>query len=41
MSPHKRAIDEGGDGNLMMRPSRFITDLPKDLVEVWNVKSGW
>ncbi|MDB6006445.1 MAG: UvrD/REP helicase [Prosthecobacter sp.] len=29
------------DGDIMMRPSRFITDLPKDLVEVWNVKSGW
>jgi hypothetical protein len=36
---HKRAIDESDD--IMMRPSRFITDLPKDLVEVWNVKSGW
>ncbi|MBE7496071.1 MAG: ATP-dependent helicase [Verrucomicrobiaceae bacterium] len=29
------------DGDIMQRPSRFITDLPKDLVEVWNVKSGW
>ena len=29
------------DGDIMMRPSRFITDLPKDLVEVWNVKSVW
>ena len=29
------------DGDIMMRPSRFITDLSKDLVEVWNVKSGW
>lgn len=29
------------DGDIMMRPSRFITDLPKDLMEVWNVKSGW
>jgi DNA helicase II / ATP-dependent DNA helicase PcrA len=29
------------DGDIMMRPSRFISDLPKDLVEVWNVKSGW
>jgi DNA helicase-2/ATP-dependent DNA helicase PcrA len=29
------------DGDIMMRPSRFITDLPKELVEVWNVKSGW
>jgi DNA helicase-2/ATP-dependent DNA helicase PcrA len=29
------------DGDIMMRPSRFLTDLPKDLVEVWNVKSGW
>lgn len=29
------------DGDIMQRPSRFLTDLPKDLVEVWNVKSGW
>ncbi|MFN0076501.1 MAG: ATP-dependent helicase [Prosthecobacter sp.] len=29
------------DGNMMMCPSRFLTDLPNDLVEVWNVKSGW
>lgn len=29
------------DSDLRMPPSRFITDLPKDLVEVWNVKSGW
>ncbi len=29
------------DGDILMRPSRFLTDLPKDLVEVWNVKSGW
>jgi len=29
------------DGDILMRPSRFLTDLPKDLIEVWNVKSGW
>ena len=29
------------DGDIMMRPSRFISELPKDLLEVWNVKSGW
>lgn len=29
------------DGDIMMRPSRFISELPKDLMEVWNVKSGW
>jgi DNA helicase-2/ATP-dependent DNA helicase PcrA len=29
------------DGDIMMRPSRFITDLPKDLVEEWKVRSGW
>ena len=28
------------DGDIMMRPSRFLTDLPKDLVEVWKVRSG-
>lgn len=29
------------DGDIMMRPSRFLTDLPKDLVEEWKVRSGW
>ena len=29
------------DGDILQRPSRFISDLPKELVEVWNVKSGW
>lgn len=29
------------DGDIMQRPSRFLTDLPKDLVEEWKVRSGW
>lgn len=29
------------DGDILQRPSRFVSDLPKDLIEVWNVKSGW
>ena len=35
---HSKTLREG---DIMMRPSRFITDPPNDLVEVWNVKSGW
>jgi DNA helicase-2/ATP-dependent DNA helicase PcrA len=27
------------DGDVLQRPSRFITDLDKDLMEEWNVKS--
>ncbi|MBK8092921.1 MAG: ATP-dependent helicase [Verrucomicrobiaceae bacterium] len=30
-----------GDGDMMMSPSRFLTELPPDLVEIWNVRSGW
>lgn len=29
------------DGDILQRPSRFVSELPKELVEVWNVKSGW
>ena len=27
------------DGNVIQRPSRFISDLPQDLMEKWNVRS--
>ncbi|SKB00518.1 DNA helicase-2 / ATP-dependent DNA helicase PcrA [Prosthecobacter debontii] len=29
------------DGDILMRPSRFITELSMDLMEKWNVRSGW
>lgn len=29
------------DGDILMKPSRFITELPQDLMEKWNVRSGW
>jgi DNA helicase-2/ATP-dependent DNA helicase PcrA len=27
------------DGNVLQRPSRFITELPDGLMEAWNVRS--
>lgn len=27
------------DGNVLQRPSSFITDMPPDLMEIWNVRS--
>lgn len=29
------------DGDILMKPSRFITEVSPDLVEKWNVRSGW
>jgi DNA helicase-2/ATP-dependent DNA helicase PcrA len=29
------------DGDIHMKPSRFITELPMELMEKWNVRSGW
>ncbi len=29
------------DGDILMKPSRFITELPQDLMEKWNVRGGW
>jgi DNA helicase-2/ATP-dependent DNA helicase PcrA len=29
------------DGDILMRPSRFISELPADLMEKWNVRGGW
>ncbi len=29
------------DGDILMKPSRFITELPADLMEKWNVRGGW
>jgi DNA helicase-2/ATP-dependent DNA helicase PcrA len=29
------------DGDILMKPSRFITELPGELLEKWNVRSGW
>lgn len=29
------------DGDILMRPSRFIAELPEDLMEKWNVRGGW
>lgn len=29
------------DGDILMKPSRFITEVSNDLVEKWNVRSGW
>lgn len=29
------------DGDILMKPSRFITELDPELMEKWNVRSGW
>ncbi|GEP44123.1 ATP-dependent helicase [Brevifollis gellanilyticus] len=29
------------DGDLLMKPSRFISELSMDLMEKWNVRGGW
>lgn len=29
------------DGDILMKPSRFITELSPDLMEKWNVRGGW
>lgn len=29
------------DGDMLQRPSRFIKDVPKELMEVWNVRGGF
>lgn len=29
------------DGDLLQRPSRFLTDLPEGVCETWNVRSVW
>jgi len=29
------------NGDVFQKPSRFIADLPSDLYETWNVRSGW
>ncbi len=29
------------DGDVIMRPSRFISELPQGLTEQWNVRSSW
>jgi len=29
------------DGDILMKPSRFITELPMELMEKWNIRSGW
>jgi DNA helicase-2/ATP-dependent DNA helicase PcrA len=29
------------DGDILMKPSRFITELNPELMEKWNVRSGW
>jgi DNA helicase II / ATP-dependent DNA helicase PcrA len=29
------------DGDVLMKPSRFISELDPDLMEKWNVRSGW
>jgi hypothetical protein len=28
-------------GDVLCRPSRFLEDFPKHLVEVWNVGNEW
>jgi DNA helicase-2/ATP-dependent DNA helicase PcrA len=30
----------GGSGDMMQQPSRFLEEIPKDLVEEWNLRSG-
>jgi DNA helicase-2/ATP-dependent DNA helicase PcrA len=30
----------GGSTNIMQRPSRFLNEIPADLVEVWNLAPG-
>jgi DNA helicase-2/ATP-dependent DNA helicase PcrA len=30
----------GGSGNIMQRPSRFLDEIPKNLVEEWNLAPG-
>ena len=30
----------GDSGNMMQRPSRFLAEIPKDLVEEWNLAPG-
>jgi DNA helicase-2/ATP-dependent DNA helicase PcrA len=29
------------DGDILMKPSRFISELSMDLMEKWNVRGGW
>jgi DNA helicase-2/ATP-dependent DNA helicase PcrA len=29
------------DGDILMRPSRFLTELPEGLLEKWTVRSSW
>ena len=29
----------GGSGNFIQRPSRFLEEIPKDLIEEWNLKT--
>lgn len=29
------------DGDVLQRPSRFLSDLPEGLYETWNVRSAW
>ena len=29
------------DGDILMKPSRFITELSPELMEKWNVRGGW
>jgi DNA helicase-2/ATP-dependent DNA helicase PcrA len=36
--PHMRLI--GGYGDAFQRPSRFLQEIPNDLVEDWQVKRG-
>jgi len=30
----------GGSGDMMQRPSRFLAEIPADLVEEWNLRPG-
>ena len=31
----------GGTGDMMQRPSRFLDEIPRDLVEEWNLKPAF
>jgi hypothetical protein len=30
----------GAGGDAMQRPSRFLDELPRDLLEEWNLRTG-
>ncbi|MEM9018513.1 MAG: 3'-5' exonuclease, partial [Verrucomicrobiota bacterium] len=29
------------NGDVLQRPSRFLNEIPTDLVEEWNIGGGW